>query len=318
MPGNTYTYTGHTFAGWVVSGTDSLAGTYAAGASVAVSALSTTIANGNASITLTAKWIFIDMVYIPGGSFEMGDVRDEGDSHEKPAHTVTLTGFYMGKYEVTQELWTAVMGNNPSYFTDSPASGEAQSKRPVERVSWYDTLVFCNKLSMSEGLSPAYRISGSTDPADWGTVPTDVNSTWDAVQIVAGSTGYRLPTEAQWEYAARGGNGSPGNYTYSGSNTVDSVAWYYSNSDSKTHEVGKKAPNGLGLYDMSGNVWEWCWDWYGSYSSGAQTDPVGADSGSIRMYRGGGWSSYGLRSAYRSSYDPDDRSNDIGFRLVRP
>jgi formylglycine-generating enzyme len=263
----------------------------------------------------------VEMIQIPGGSFQMGG-SDGYDA--QPVHTVTLSGFYMGKYEVTQEQWTAVMGDNPSVFTDSPATGEVQSKRPVERVRWYDALVFCNKLSMREGLSPAYRISGSTDPAIWE------NLNWenlDAVQIVAGSTGYRLPTEAQWEYAARGGNGSPGNYTYSGSNAIDDVAWYGYNSSGKTHEVGKKTPNGLGLYDMSGNVWEWCWDWYGGYSSGTQTDPVGADSGSTRVLRGGSWynSAWDTRSAYRCSSYPDSwffipiyGDAYVGFRLVRP
>jgi len=283
--------------------------------SVAVSKTGYTI-NGSLK-TVDIYYKLVDMVQIPGGSFQMGS--NSGDDNEKPVHTVTLSGFYMGKYEVTQEQWTAVMGNNPSNFTGSPASGEVQSKRPVERVSWYDALVFCNKLSVREGLSPAYRISGSTDPANWGSVPTSSNSTWDAVQIVAGSTGYRLPTEAQWEYAARGGRGSPGNYTYSGSDTVGDVAWYTSNSSSKTHEAGKKAPNGLGLYDMSGNVWEWCWDWYGSYSSGAQTDPVGAD-GSYRVFRGGSWlfSAEITRSTYRRSNYPHSVSDGIGLRLVRP
>jgi len=263
-------------------------------------------------------YLFVtEMVYIPNGSFQMGSNNYDSD---KPVHTVTLSSFYMGKYEVTQEQWTTVMGTNPSYFPDSPASGEVKSKRPVEYVSWYDALVFCNKLSMREGLSPAYRISGSTDPANWGTVPTSSNSIWNAVVIVADSTGYRLPTEAQWEYAARGGNGSPGNYTYSGSNTVGDVAWYEDNSSSKTHEVGKKTPNGLGLYDMSGNVWEWCWDWYGNYSSGTQTDPVGADSGSNRVSRGGSWiDSAGVtRSTFRRDDYPYSRSDMIGLRLVRP
>ena len=262
----------------------------------------------------------IEMVSIPAGTFMMGSPTSEPDrNNDETQHSVTLSGFYIGKYQVTQEQWIAVMGNNPSYFTSSPATGEVQSKRPVEWVSWYDTLVFCNKLSMREGLSPAYRISGSTDPANWGTIPTSSNSTWDAVQIVTGSSGYRLPTEAQWEYAARGGNGSPGNYTYSGSNTIGDVAWYTSNSGSKTHEVGKKAPNGLGLYDMSGNVWEWCWDWYGSYSSEVQTDPSGADSGSDRVLRGSCWylSAGNARSAHRNGENPNYSNINLGFRLVR-
>ena len=262
----------------------------------------------------------VEMIQIPGGSFEMGS--NNGEIKEQPVHTVTLSGFYMGKYEVTQEQWMAVMGNNPSDFTSSPASGEVQSKRPVDLVRWYDTLVFCNRLSVLEGLSPAYRISGSTDPANWGTVPTNSNSAWNAVQIVAGSTGYRLPTEAQWEYAARGGNGSPGNYTYSGSNTVSDVAWYKSNSDDKTHEVGKKAPNDLGLYDMSGNVWEWCWDQYSDsyYSSSPANDPMGPSYGTNRVLRGGSWTNFegNFRSTYRAVIGPYDRYSHFGLRLVRP
>ena len=265
--------------------------------------------------------LVVDMVQIPGGSFQMGNPNTSvGWENERPVHTVTLSSFYMGKYEVTQEQWVAVMGNNHGY-RDSPASGEVQGKRPVEQVSWYDTLVFCNKLSIKEGLNPAYRISGSTDPAVWGTVPTSSNSTWNAVEIVAGSNGYRLPTEAQWEYAARGGNGSPGNYTYSGSNTIGDVAWHSGNSEWKKHEVGKKAPNGLGLYDMSGNMYEWCWDWYGNYSSGAQTNPMGAVAGSYRVARGGSWediASY-ARSPFRGNIKyPYYDDYDIGFRLVRP
>jgi formylglycine-generating enzyme required for sulfatase activity len=187
----------------------------------------------------------------------------------------------------------------------------------VYYVNWYDALVFCNKLSMAEGLTPAYRISGSTDPAAWGTVPTSSNSTWDAVTIVSGSTGYRLPTEAQWEYAAKGGD--PG-YTYAGSDTVGNVAWYTSNSGNVTHAVGTKAANGLGLYDMSGNVWEWCWDRDGSYSSGEQTDPTGASSGSYRVRRGGCWnnSTDYVCSVYRYASTPNSRSNLIGFRLAHP
>jgi len=283
--------------------------------SVAVAKSGYTINDSPKTVNIYYKLV-IDMVQIPGGSFAMGN--NDYNTNENPVHTVTLSNFYMGKYEVTQEQWTTVMGSNPSNFKDSPVSGEVQNKRPVEYVSWYDALVFCNKLSMLEGLSPAYRISGSTDPAVWGTVPTNSNSTWNAVEIVTGSNGYRLPTEAQWEYAARGGKGSPGNYTYSGSNNLGDVAWYPSNSGDKTHEVGKKTPNGLGLYDMSGNVMEWCWDRYGSYSSGAQTDPMGAaTSSSYRVDRGGSWGN-SMRSTERTIDLPDFRDDNLGFRLVRP
>jgi formylglycine-generating enzyme required for sulfatase activity len=265
--------------------------------------------------------IYSKMVWVPGGSFEMGkELGTAGSGDTTPVHTVTLSGFYMGRYQVTQAQYQAVMGSNPSYFDSSPASGEVQGNRPVESVSWYDAIVFCNKLSMAEGLTPAYSISNSTNPSDWGAVPTSSNSTWDAAVIVSGSAGYRLPTEAQWEYAAKGGNGTPGNYIYSGSNTVGDVAWYDGNSNSMTHEVGKKTANGLGIYDISGNVWEWCWDWYDSYSSSAQNNPAGPASGSARVIRGGSWSydaSY-ARSVYRDLNISYFRYYYIGFRLVRP
>jgi formylglycine-generating enzyme required for sulfatase activity/uncharacterized protein YjdB len=264
------------------------------------------------------KVILVEMVYVPSGSFQMGkELGTDGSGDITPVHTVTLSSFYIGKYEVTQAQYQAVMGINPSSFSSNPASGEVQENRPVESVSWYDAIVFCNRLSIAEGLSPAYRISGSTNPSDWGTVPTNSDSTWNSVGIVAGSTGYRLPTEAQWEYAAKRGN-----YTYSGSNTVGDVAWYFRNSDYKTHEVGKKNPNSLGIYDMSGNVMEWCWDWRGDYSSGAQTDPQGAASGAHRIIRGGdngyGGGGSNVVVVYRYYLTYYARYSGSGFRLVRP
>ncbi|MDR1986844.1 MAG: formylglycine-generating enzyme family protein [Treponema sp.] len=228
---------------------------------------------------------------VPGGPFLMGSVS--GDSDEKPVHTVTVSGFYMGKYEVTQREWQEVMGNNPANFKGDDL--------PVENVSWYEAIEYCNKRSVREGLTPAYRGSGASILCDFR------------------ANGYRLPTEAEWEYAAKEGNQGGLTYEYSGSNSVDAAAWYSGNSGNRTHAVGTKQPNSLGLYDMSGNVWEWCWDWYGSYSGGSQTDPAGPASGSGRVLRGGSWSSSAqrLRSAYRRYYGPSYRYYSSGFRLVR-
>jgi formylglycine-generating enzyme required for sulfatase activity/TolB-like protein len=233
-----------------------------------------------------------NMVKVEGGTFQMGSTN--GDSDEKPVHTVTVKSFYMGKYEVTQKEWREVMGSNPSNFKGDTL--------PVENINWYEAVEYCNKLSLKEGLVPAYRGSG------------------DSIVCDSNATGYRLPTEADWEYAAKGGNKDYISYEYAGGNSVDSVAWYNGNSGSKTHPVGTKQPNSLGLYDMSGNVWEWCWDWFGNYSSGSQTSPLGASSGTYRVLRGGSWyydAAY-VRSAYRSYNTPSYRYYYLGFRLVRP
>ena len=290
----------------------------------------TEIAQGSTgNITLYTWWILIpELVYVDGGKATLSQVE------------VTLSSFYIGKYEVTQEEFESLMtGNqngiepNPSTFqgdTKPPAEGEVQGRRPVERVSWYDAIVYCNLLSIKEGLTPCYTIKSSTDPAAWGTSPTSTGAKdyedWESVTCNFDADGYRLPTEAEWEYAARGGQ--PGltdgswNNAYSGNDTVDDVAWFYYNSDSKTHEVGKKQANALGLYDMSGNVWEWCWDWYGSssgYPSGTE-DPAGPDAGSKRVLRGGVWC-YGApycAASDRFSINPNYRGCDCGgIRLVR-
>jgi len=292
----------------------SAVGTYTVTFDVAV-ATGWNAARGLSAGTLTINGL-VEMVYVPGGSFQMGDVKNEGYDNEKPVHPVTLTGFYMGKYEVTQAQYQAVMGTNPSYFSSNPASGEVQGNRPVEKVSWYDAIEFCNALSIQEGLIPYYSIDKvNKDPNNDG----DDTLKW-TVTVNSAANGYRLPTEAQWEYAAKGGNGTLGNYTYSGSNTVDDVAWYSRNSDNKTHEVGKKAANGLGIYDMSGNVCEWCWDWYDRYTSSTQTDPVGAATSDGRVRRGRSWDydASHVRSAYRYASYPDYRDVNIGFRLIRP
>ena len=218
----------------------------------------------------------IAMVYVSGGTFTMGATSEQGSDafdREKPAHSVTLSGYYIGKYEVTQELWKAVMGSNPSNFNGD--------NLPVENVSWNDVQEFLRKLNAMTGKN------------------------------------YRLPTEAEWEFAARGGNSSRG-YKYSGSNSLGSVAWYADNSGIRTHAVGTKSPNELGIYDMSGNVWEWCQDWWGDYSSSSQRNPKGPNSGSTRVFRGGSCVSGAgdCRVSYRFSNTTDLRSISLGFRLA--
>ena len=220
----------------------------------------------------TVNGVSFKMIAVKGGTFQMGN--DVGYEWEKPVHQVTLSDYYIGETEVTQELWNAVMGSNPSHFT-----GNMQF--PVEMVSWNDCQTFISRLN---------ELTGKT---------------------------FRLPTEAQWEYAARGGNKSKG-YTYSGSNEIDDVAWHYFNSSSTTHPVKTKASNELGIYDMTGNVGEWCSDWYDFYSSVAQTDPTGPAKGSGRVSRGGSWNNdpTGCRFASRSYVTPTFSGANLGLRLA--
>lgn len=227
--------------------------------------------------------IIENFVYVPGGTFLMGDTRGAGYPEELPVHSVTLSPFYIGKYEVTQAEYAAILGSIPS---DQGGVGDIN---PVYFVPWYSVLKYCNLKSMAESLAPCYTINGSTDPANWGPVPTDYNTSWDAVICNWSANGYRLPTEAEWEYAARGATNNP-DYLYAGSDDINAVAWWYgNNTPNGSKPVGTKAPNGIGAFDMSGNVWEWCWDWYGSYSYSTQNNPVGPSSGSYRLLRGDGW-----------------------------
>ncbi len=258
----------------------------------------------------------IQMIYVPGGSFTMGDTRGQGYPDELPSHTVTLNSFYIGKYEVTQAEYSILMPD-PGWVSDYGLG----ANYPAYNVTWYAAIKYCNLRSMAEGLTPCYTIGGSTNPANWGAVPNSQNSTWDAAICNWQANGYRLPTEAEWEYAARGRTNNP-DYLYSGSDDINAVAWYGSNSGFTTHPVGTKAPNGIGTYDMSGNVWEWCWDRYDEsyYASSPQNNPRGPSSGSSRLWRGGCWGEHFpyCRVSYRFHYNPySGYYCSYGFRLCR-
>ncbi len=237
----------------------------------------------------------LQMVFVNGGTFTMGDTWGDGLVDENPTHLVTLNSFYISRYEVAQVLWQEIMVATPSYFSGA--------NHPVEQVNWYDAVNFCNLLSQQAGLNPCYYIDG-------------INVTCNFY-----ATGYRLPTEAEWEYAARGGSLTQG-YKFSGSNDSGTVAWYLTNSSATTHDVGNRQANELDLYDLSGNVLEWCWDWYGTYTSASQTNPAGPSSGTHRVFRGGSWQhpAQNLRVAnrcYLAGLYPDSRDYRIGFRVVR-
>ncbi len=254
----------------------------------------------------------IVMVSVPSGTFQ----RDA-----TATNTSYVDAFYISDTEVTRHQFTSVTGlDDPSYTGVSTSMDD-----PVQKVNWYHALVFCNKLSIQDGLTPVYTISGSTDPAVWGVVPVEDNDTWNSVIANWSASGYRLPTEMEWMWAAIGAvNGATG-YTKAfagstGTNAIGDYAWTSENSNNTTHPVGTKLPNELGLYDMSGNVWEWCWDWYGGYPTGTISNYRGVASGFSRVIRGGGWNTdaSGATVAHRNfQYFPYDQYVRIGFRIVR-
>ena len=238
-----------------------------------------------------ARGTQIALVRVEGGSFSMGSNNGQ-DEDEQPIHSVIVSPYYIGKYEVTQKTWVEVMGSNPSL--------QLGENNPVDNISWSEALEFCNRLSVKHGLRPCYRVQN-------GIV------SWDQ-----SADGYRLPTEAEWEFAARGGTFSKG-YRYSGSDRSDLVAWYEDNSGDRISPVGQKKPNELGLFDMSGNVWEWCWDWYGAYSGSQLRDPIGPSRGKDRCYRGGSFNRQENMClvSNRGFNPPGNKFLNQGLRLAR-
>jgi uncharacterized repeat protein (TIGR02543 family) len=332
LAANGFTRTGWTFTGWNTQANGT--GTpYAAGAPVV------NLRDTPGNFTLFAQWSWgvtshlpgasLTMGWIPAGSFTMGSPTTEaGRNTDELQHSVTLTrGFYMGIYPVTQEQYLAVMAWNanrvnaaPSSFSDNTAPGEVQSRRPVETVSWYEAILFCNRLSIFEGRTPVYSIGGSTNPANWGAVPTANNATWNAVTVNWNANGYRLPTEAEREYACRAGTTTAW-YTGNTANAaLDAAAWHLGNSGGRTRQVGLKTPNAWGLYDMHGNVHEWVWDWYSNTTyTATRVDPAGPATGTNRVMRGGSVGGGPSRSAARWGCNPSERepNNYLGFRVVR-
>ena len=261
--------------------------------------------------TFTVNGVTFEMVAVKGGTFTMGCTSEQGgdcDNDEKPTHSVTLSDYCIGKFEVTVGLFRTFV-NETNYRTDADKEG----------WSWVWTGSTWEKKNGVNWKCDANGLVRNSSKDNYPVIHVSWNDAKAFCEWLTGKTGqtFRLPTEAEWEYAARGGNKSRG-YKYSGSNNIGEVAWYTDNSGSKTHQVGTKAPNELGIYDMSGNVWEWCQDWFGNYSSGSQTNPEGASAGSRRVFRGGSWSSIAryCRVSYRGSGDPADRDYLIGFRLV--
>jgi|GEM_PF-3333529 len=249
-------------------------------------------ANWIPSDTVTREYEFrmARMIYIQGGSF-------------RPTHnyTVVLSDFFISNYLVTQEEWAEIMDGNSNQISAYPSQSSEDINSPVDFISWYDAIVFCNRRSVFEGLQPVYSRAGNTNTEMWGIAPIQNDEIWNSISIDMSRNGYRLPTEMEWHFAAQGGNWGMG-YRYAGSNNIDEVAWYRGNSGGTTHRVADKKPNEAHLFDMSGNVEEWVWDWYAIYlPNGTFNDPTGPENGDFRSLRGG-------------SFLLDERSSEIGFR----
>lgn len=264
----------------------------------------------------------LEMIELPGGEFWMGSPETEpGRGNDEIRHRVRVSAFAMAKYPVTQKLYQEVMGDNPSY-----RKGE---DLPIEMVSWFDAVRFCNKLSERVGLRPCYRIVEPKQPMPQQQKEEEGDDAWakarPEVEWEQSGEGYRLPTEAEWEYACRAGTETAYSFGDDPAQLGD-YAWFGSNSEVRTHEVGTKKPNGWGLYDLYGNVWEWCWDWYGEYQATRDNDssvmvscPIGPPIGDRRVLRGGSFAfePVELRCAARGWFLPEDRLQAWGFRCVR-